>query len=89
MEQENLKKILVRKRSAFESGMTNSQNPEQDNYHWQSMCYETLLRFNISLREIFSKSASRRVMKIYDEGAFMKICQEFGTLKLVDCQRVF
>ena len=73
MEQENLKKILVLKRSAFESGMTNSQNPEQDNYHWQSMCYETLLRFNISLREIFSKSRSPKVKKKYDESALMQI----------------
>ena len=80
MEQENLKKILVLKRSAFESGMTNSQNPEQDNYHWQSMCYETLLRFNISLREIFSKSRSPIVRKKYDESALMQISQDFGTL---------
>ena len=33
MEQENLKKTLVLKRSAFELRMTNSQNPEQDNCH--------------------------------------------------------
>ena len=89
MEPKNHKKLLVLKIIAFKSGTTNSHNLEEDSCHQQSMCYETLLRFNISLREIFSKSASRRVMKIYDEGAFMKICQEFGTLKLVDCQRVF
>ena len=80
MEQENLKKYLVLKRSAFESGETNSQNPEQDNCHWQSMCYETPVRFNISLREIFFKSSSLRVMKKYDESALMQILQEFGTL---------
>ena len=80
MEQENLKKYLVLKRSAFESGKTNSQNPEQDNCHWQSMCYETPLRFNISLREIFSKSGSPIVMKKYDESALMQISQDFGTL---------
>ena len=80
MEQENLKKTLVLKRSAFESRMTNSQNPEQDNCHWQSMCYETPLRFNISLREIFSKSGSPIVMKKYDESALMQISQDFGTL---------
>ena len=89
MKQKNNKKLLVLNIIPFELGTTHSHNLEQDICHWQSMCYETLLRFNISLREIFSKSASRRVMKIYDEGAFMKICQEFGTLKLVDCQRVF
>ena len=63
MEQENGKKFLVLKIIPFESGTTNSQNPEQDNCHWQSMCYETPLRFNISLKEIFSKSGSPRVMK--------------------------
>ena len=72
MEQENLKKYLVLKRSGFESGKTHSQNPEQDNYHWQSMCYERSVRFNISLREIFSKSGFPRVMKKYDESALME-----------------
>ena len=73
MEQETPKKYLVLKRSAFELGTTNSQNPEQDNCHWQSMCYERSLRFKISLREILSKSASPRVMKKYDESALTQI----------------
>ena len=79
MEQENLKKFLVLKIIAFELGTRNSQNPEQDNCHWQSMCYERSLTFNISLRAIFSKSGSPRVMKKYDESAPMQISQEFGT----------
>ena len=74
------KMFSVLKIIAFESGTTNSHNPEQDTCHWQSMCYETRLRFNISLREIFSKSGSFRVMKKYDESALMRILQEFGTL---------
>ena len=80
MEQENLIKFLVLKISAFELGTTNSHNPEQDNCHWESICYERSLRFNISLREIFSKSGSPIVMKKYDESALMKISQDFGTL---------
>ena len=80
MEQKNEKKLLVLKIIAFESGKANSHNPEQDICHWQSMCYETPLRFNISLREIFFKSSSLRVMKKYDESALMLILQEFGTL---------
>ena len=74
------KMFSVLKIIAFESGTTNSHNPEQDTCHWQSMCYETRLRFNISLREIFSKSGSPRVMKKYDESVLMQISQEFGTL---------
>ena len=80
MEQKNQKKFLVLKIIAFESGKRNSHNPEQDICHWMSMCYETHLRFNISLREIFSKSASPRLMKKYDESALMPVLQEFGSL---------
>ena len=80
MEQKNQKKLLVLKIIAFESGKANSHNPEQDICHWQSMCYETPLRFNISLREIFSKSRPPRVMKKYDKNALMQILQEFGSL---------
>ena len=80
MKQKNRKKFLVLNRIPFESGSRNLHCPQQDNCHWQSMCYETALRFNISLREIFSKSGSDRVMKKYDESALMQISQEFGTL---------
>ena len=80
MEQKNRKKLLVLNIIPFELGTRNSRNLEQDICHWQSMCYETALRFNISLREIFLKSGSDRVMKKYDESALMQISQEFGTL---------
>ena len=80
MEQKNEKKLLVLKIIAFESGKANSHNPEQDICHWMSMCYETHLRFNISLREIFSKSGSPRLMRKYDESAVMPVFQEFGSL---------
>ena len=80
MKQKNWKKLLVLNTIAFESGMTNSHTFEQDNCHWQSMCYETPLRFNVSLREILSKSGPPRVMKKYDESVLMQTLQEFGTL---------
>ena len=80
MKQKNRKKLLVLNIIPFESGTTNSNTPEQDNCHWQSMCYETPLRFNISLREIFCESGSHIVMKKYDQSAFMQISQDFGTL---------
>ena len=80
MEQKNEKKLLLLKIIAFESGKANSHNPEQDICHWQSMCYETPLRFNISLREIFSKSGSFIVMEKYNESVFMQILQKFWTL---------
>ena len=80
MEEENLRKFLALKIIPFESGTTNSQNPEQDICHCQSMCYETPLGFNKSLREIFCKSWSPRMMTIYDESALMQISQDFGTI---------
>ena len=75
MEKNNEKKI-----TAFESDAVNSHTPKKDTCHWQSMLYETTLRFNISLREKLSKSGSPRVMKTYDESAVMQILQEFATL---------
>ena len=80
MKQKNWKKLVVLKIIPFESGTTDSHNLEQDISHWQSMCYETPLRFNISLREIFCESGSHIVMKKYDQSAFMQISQDFGTL---------
>ena len=80
MERTNPKKFSVLKIIAFESGTTNSLNLEKDICHWQSMCYETSLRFKISLREIFLQSGSIRVMVKYDESALVQTFQGFGTL---------
>ena len=75
-----MKKLLVLNIIAFESRTRNSHTPEQDNCHWQSMCYETPRRLNILLREIFFKSGSPRVMEKYDESALMQILQDYRTL---------
>ena len=63
MEVKNQKKFLVFKIFAFELGPTNSHNPEQDTCHWQSICYQATLRFNLLLREAYSKAGFLRVMK--------------------------
>ena len=76
----NQKKLLVLKIIGFEAVTTYSLNLQENTCHWQSMCYEKPLRFNISLREIFFKSGSLRVMKKYDESALMQIVQVFGTV---------
>ena len=55
MDFKNEKKVLVLQIIAFELGTTNSINLEKDTCHWESMCYETSLGFNISLRNIFFK----------------------------------
>ena len=73
MEQKNPRKFSVLKVIPFELRTTNSLNLATDTCHWQSMCYERSLRFNISLREIFLNSGSPRVMEKYDVSALMQI----------------
>ena len=63
MGEKNQKKFLVFKIIAFELGSTNSHNYEQDTCHWQSICYQATLRFKISLKEVYSKAGSLRVIK--------------------------
>ena len=75
-----MKRLFVLKIISFESGKANSHNSEQDICYWQSMCYRTALRFNISLREIFSKSGCPIVMKKYDESVLIQISQKIWTL---------
>ena len=74
---------------AFELGVANSPNLQQDTGDRWSMCYETPLIFYLTLGETFPKSIFLRIMKKYDKGALMDILQVFGTLSHVDCQSVF
>ena len=62
-EQENQKIFLVFKIIAFEPGSGSSHILEQDTSHWQSICHQATLRFKISLRDVYSKASSLRVMK--------------------------
>ena len=78
--QKRTKSFLSLKIIPFASGTINSLNLEKDTCHWLAMFYETSLRFNISLREIFFKSGSLGVKRKYDESAPMQILQVFGTL---------
>ena len=59
----DLKNFFVFKIIAFESETAIYHSLEQDTCHWQSKSYETPLRFNILVREIFSKSGSLSMMK--------------------------
>ena len=63
MEQENHKIFFVFKIIAFEPRSRNCHILEEDTSHWQSTCYQGALRFKISLREVYSKACSLRVMK--------------------------
>ena len=74
---------------AFEFGVANSRNIQEDTLHRQAMCQQTHLRFDLKLVEKFSKSTSLRMMEKDDKSALMDISQVFGTLSHVDCQSVF
>ena len=63
MKQKIEKKFFVFQIIAFELGVTNSHNLEQDTWRRQSMCEQTPLRFHLTLGETFSKSTSLRMMK--------------------------
>ena len=63
MEQKIEKNIFVFQIIAFELGVANSHNLEQDTCRRQSMCSETPLRFHLTLGETFSKSISLAMMK--------------------------
>ena len=79
MDWKNQKEFFVLKILGIESGTTSSLNLEKDTCHWQSMCYKIHLRFNISQKEIFLKSASVIVMEKYDESALIQLFLRFGT----------
>ena len=63
MEPKNEKKFLVFKIIAFEPGSKNSHIPEQDTCHWESICYQGTITFNVSLGDAYSKAGSLTLMK--------------------------
>ena len=89
MEQKIQNKFSVFQIIAFELGVRNSHNLEQDTCHWQPIIEKTPLRLHLTLGEIFSKSTSLRMMKKLEKWALMEILQLFGTLSHVDYQSVY
>ena len=79
MEQKTMKMFLIFKIISFEQGETNFRILEEDTGHWQSICYEATLRFNISLMEVYFRPGSLRVTEKQDESALMQILQEVGS----------
>ena len=63
MEKKLQQKVFVFQIIAFEMGVENSNNLEQDTCHRLSICLKTPLRFRLTLGETFSKSTSLRLMK--------------------------
>ena len=83
MEQENPKKIFVFKIIVCEQGPTNSHILEQDTFHWQSICYQATQRFNMSLRVVYSKPGSLRVIKNIMKVLSCRIYKSLGTFNML------
>ena len=84
----NQKKFLGFKIIAFEPGSTNCHNPEQDPCHWQSICYQATVRFKMSLKEVYAKAGSLRLMKYIMEvlsSGFYKPLGPFSMFTVKGC----
>ena len=82
------KKIFPFQIFAFELGVANSCNVQQDTCHWQAMCQQIHLRFHLTLGGTFSLSTSLRVIHKHDKCAARELSQVFETLSHVDGQNV-
>ena len=89
MEQKIYKKIFLAYIIAFESGVANSCNVQQDTWHQQAMRQQTHQRFHLALKERFSKSTSLGMMKKHEKSALIEILEVLGILSHVDWQSVF
>ena len=83
MDWKNQKEFLVLKIIGIEPGKASSLNLEKDTCYWQSMCYETSPRFNISLREIFFKSGSIKVIKNMKKVLSCRFYKDLGHFKML------
>ena len=83
MEQENLKEFFEFKILVSEQRATNSHILEQDTCHWQSICYQATQRFNMSLRVVYSKPGSLRVIKNIMKVLSCSICKSLGPFNML------
>ena len=77
------KSFFLFKVIVFEQGSTNSYFLEQDTYHWQSICYQASQRFNMSLRLVYSKPCSPRVIKYIMKVLSSRIYKSLGHFNLL------
>ena len=83
MEKENPKNIFLFKIIVCEQGSANSHILEQDTCHWQSICYQPTRIFNMSLRDIYSKPGSLRVIRNIMKVLSCRISKSLGNFKLL------
>ena len=74
---------------AFELGVANFYNLEQDTCHQQPICKKKPLRLHLTLGETFYESSFQRMMKKRDKSALIETSQVYAMLSHVDSQSVF
>ena len=74
---------------AFKQGAGISLNSDKNTFYRQSTYYQTVLRFHIYLKEIFSNSISLDIMENYEKRAAVLIKAVFLTHQHVDSWKVF
>ena len=62
---------------------------EENTCDRQSTCYQTLLRFSILLREMFSNSIFPRLIENLEKRAPVQVPAVFGTCEHFDSRNVF
>ena len=83
MEQENPKKFFEFKILVSEQRSTNSHILEPDTCRWQSICYQATQRFNMSLRVLYSKPGSFRVIKNIMKVLSCRIYKSLGPFNML------
>ena len=88
--QEILKKMFrVFETVAFEYVPGNFLNYDENTCYRESTCYQTVLRFHIWLKQMFSNSVCLGLMENSDESAAVMISAVFVTREHVDSPKVF
>ena len=78
MQQKIQKKFFLFETIASELVTLNCLYKEENTWHRHSVCWETVLRFSMSLTETFCKSIAFTVINKYGKGAAMQISTMFG-----------
>ena len=84
MEQKIQKKFFVFQIIAFELGVANSHNLEQDTCHRQSICKQKHPRFHLTLAETYSKLTSLRMIKELIKALSWRFSKQLGSFPMLN-----
>ena len=88
MQQKIQKKFFLFETIVSELVTLNCLYKEENTCHRHSVCWETVLRFSMSLTETFSKSIAFTVINKYGNSAPMQISTMFGLVYHVAFRKI-